>query len=86
MNPDDAFERILASLHEAALDDARWPATGALINEACGAAGRALVVGGGTAGGDRIHFARLLSRGECREGLAREYFEVHYPTTRACAA
>ena len=25
MNPDDAFERILASLHEAALDDAHWP-------------------------------------------------------------
>ena len=26
MNPDDAFDRILASLHQATLDDARWPA------------------------------------------------------------
>ena len=79
MNPDDAFERILASLHEAALDDHRWPAASALIDEACGTRGNALTVGEGTGGGDRIHFARLLSRGECRQDLAREYFDVHYP-------
>ena len=36
MNPLDAFDRILASLHQAALDDAHWPATAALIDEACG--------------------------------------------------
>ena len=79
MNPDDAFERILASLHEAVLDDARWPAASAVIDEACGAAGNALTVGEGTGGGDRIHFARLLYRGECRQELAREYFEAYYP-------
>ena len=79
MNLDDAFERILVSLHEAALDDACWPAASALIDEACGVGGNALTVGEGTGGGDRIHFVRLLSRGECRQELAREYFEVHYP-------
>ena len=31
MNERDTFDRILASLHEAALDDARWAETSALI-------------------------------------------------------
>ena len=31
MNPSDAVDRILASLHRAALDDAHWPTTTALI-------------------------------------------------------
>ena len=79
MNLDDAFKRILASLHEAALDDARWPAASAVIDEACGVAGNALTVGEGTSGRDRIHFARLLYRGEYRQELAREYFEAYYP-------
>ena len=32
----NAFERILAALHEAALDPARWPGASALIDEALG--------------------------------------------------
>ncbi len=83
MKPDDAFERILALLYEAALDDARWPAASALIDEACGIGGSSLTVGEGTddgsGGGDRIYFARYLRRGENREDLAREYMGVHYP-------
>ena len=35
MSRQAAFEDILASLHEAMLDDAHWPATSALIDEAC---------------------------------------------------
>ena len=35
MSDQDAFERILGSLHEAMLDDSHWPATSALIDEAC---------------------------------------------------
>ncbi len=34
MGERNVFDRILASLHEAALDDARWPAASALIREA----------------------------------------------------
>ena len=79
MNPDDAFERCLGSLYEAALDDARWPAASALSEEACGTGGNALTVGKAFGGEDRIYYARYLSRGECRQELAREYFEVHYP-------
>ena len=79
MNPDDAFERILASLSQAVLDDACWPATSALIDEACGFVGSCLAVGEGSDGEDLIHFARLLYRGESRPDLAREYFDIHYP-------
>ena len=71
MNLDDAFERCLESLYEAALDDARWPAASALIDEACGVGGNALTVGESSGGEDRIHFARLLYRGESRQDLAR---------------
>ena len=79
MSLDDAFERCIAWLHGAALDDARWPAASAAVDKACGTGGNALTVGEGPADGDRIHFARYLSRGECRQDLAREYFDVHYP-------
>ena len=79
VNPDDTFDRILASLHLATRDDAHWPATAALIEETCGAVGSGLVVGERSGGVDRIHFARFLYRGEDRPDLARKYFDVHYP-------
>ena len=79
MNPGDAFERILAALYEAALDDAGWPAASALIEEACGAVGSTLWVGEGYGAEERIFFARLFYRGECRDDLAREYYEVYHP-------
>ena len=81
MNPSEAFDGILASLHRAALDDAHWPETSALIDEACGAGGNALLVGERSAagGGDCITFALYLSHGEPRQELAREYLEAYYP-------
>ena len=78
MNPDDAFKRILVSLYEAMLDDVRWPATSALIDETCGVGSNALAVGE-CSGGDHIHFVRHLYRGEPRQDLTREYLDVHYP-------
>ena len=47
MSERPAFERILALLYDAMLDDTHWPATSALIDEACGIAGNALLVGEG---------------------------------------
>ena len=44
MSDQDAFERILASLYDTMLNDALWPATSALIDEACGMEGSALGV------------------------------------------
>ena len=83
MNPLDAFDRILASLHQATFDDAHWPATGALIDEACGTAGNALVVGEGSGDDARVYFAQYLYRGERRQDLAREYVEVYHPHDEA---
>ena len=83
MNPLDAFDRILASLHRAALDDAHWPATSTLIEEACGVVGSVLIVGVRSGAEVRIDFARLLYRGEARDDLAREYFDVHLPHDEA---
>ena len=40
MSDRDAFERTLASLYDAMLDDTHWPATSALIDEACGSDGQ----------------------------------------------
>ena len=79
MNPLDAFDRILALLHQATLDDARWPATAALIEEACGATGNVLVVGERSGDDVSVYFARLLYRGEPRQDLLREYLEVYQP-------
>ena len=79
VSPDDAFERILGLLHEATLDDSRWPATSALIDEACGIGGSNLVVGERSGDTDRIYFSRYLYRGESREDLAREYLTTYYP-------
>ena len=80
MSRQDLFERLLESLHAAALDDARWGATSALLDEMCEAKGNTLVVGDGVSREDvDIFFARVLYRGEPRPELEREYFEVHHP-------
>ena len=80
MNPDDTFERILEALYEAALDDARWPAASALVEESVGASGNALIVGEGYDDDDlRIYFARYLRRSESAQDQAREYFHTYHP-------
>ena len=78
MNPDDAFERCLAALHEAALDDALWPAAATLFEEAIGASGSILAVSEGSGDDARLHFARYLYRGESHPEPVREYFHVYH--------
>ncbi|MYD96817.1 MAG: hypothetical protein F4X98_05465, partial [Gammaproteobacteria bacterium] len=77
------FDRVVAALHGAALDDARWPAAAALIDEVCGTAGNVLVIGEGTGAEARVHFHQYLYRGEPRPELASEYFDVYYPHDEA---
>ena len=79
MNADDAFERCLEALYEAALDDACWPAATALVEEAVGAAGNAVIVGEGFGDDVRLYFARFLMRGEENPEPVREYFDVYHP-------
>ena len=71
------FERILASLYDAMLDETRWPATSALIDEACGITGNGLMVAEGPKNDIRGLFVGLYYRGQRREDLEREYLE-HY--------
>ncbi len=80
MSDQDAFERILASLYDAMLDDAHWPATSALIDEACGMQGNALGVGEGPKDDVQIISAGLYYRGERWEDLEREYLDIYHPT------
>ena len=75
----DTYNRILSSLHQAMLDDAHWPATSALIDDACGMSGNELVIAEGAGDDVRILFARFYQRGERRQDLERSYFEHYHP-------
>ena len=79
MNPRDAIDGVLKSLHQAMLDDAHWPAATARIDEACGLVGNALAVGAISCHGEHVYYAGFYRRGERRQDLEREYFEVYYP-------
>ena len=79
MNPHDAFDRILGSLHQSTLDPAHWPQASALIDEACGAVGNVLVVGESTGGQERVRYTGIYRRGQHRHDLEDEYYRVYYP-------
>ncbi|MDE3261271.1 MAG: helix-turn-helix transcriptional regulator [Acidobacteriota bacterium] len=79
MTEQDAFERILAALYESMLDDSRWPATSALIDEACGLVGNTILLGEGPKPDIRVRFLGLYYRGQRRPDLEREYLEDYHP-------
>ncbi len=80
MGQQDAFERILTSLHESMLDDAHWPGTSAIIGEACGLTGNDLIVSEGPKDDLRVLFVGAYCRGQRREDQERDYLENYYPT------
>ena len=80
LSESDTFERILASLHEAALDDTHWPSASALIDDTLGVHGNCLVYGDAHSREDiRIDYAGFFYRGERRHEWEREYFDVYFP-------
>ena len=83
MSDQDAFERILASLYDAMLDDSHWPTTSALIDEACDLTGNALLVAEGPKDDNRVLFVGLYFHGQRRLDLEREYLEVYHPINEA---
>ena len=86
MSLQDTFDRILASLHQAALDDAHWPAVSALIEEACQTTGNILVSGDGHSAEDlEIFFAMFCYRGQRRDDWEQKYFEVYFPRDETIA-
>ncbi len=77
LNP---FDRILASLHEAALDPARWPSASALIDEALSSHGSTLACGDGEAEEDyRTNFMWICHHGQRRRDLERLWMGTLYP-------
>ena len=75
----DAFDRMLASLHQAALDDSHWQAASALIDEVCGAKGNMLICAqANSRDGVEIFFARFCYRGERRAESERLYFDSYH--------
>ena len=79
MSHHDKFGEVLLSLHEAALDDALWPATSARIDEACGMLGSSLFVGRGHSQIDaQIFFSRICHRGERLEEWEQGYYNDYY--------
>ena len=84
MNPRDPFDGLLASLHDAALDDALWPATARLIDEACGIIGSSVIVGVPPSLAKvptttpEVSFAAFYRRGERRLDLEREYYDNYF--------
>ncbi len=79
MSQQDAFDRILALLYEAALDDAHWPAASLLIDEACGTRGNALLVGQGPDDDVQVSYVGLYLRGQRHQEIEREYLETYHP-------
>ena len=65
------------------LDETHWPATSALLDEACGVAGNALLVGEGPPDDTRVTFVGLYYRGQRRLDLEREYLERYHPINEA---
>ena len=79
MRDEAIFGRILGSLHEAALDPARWPDFSAVVDEALGVHGSSMLFGDGEADEDvRIGFQWTCTRGERRADLESLYFGTYY--------
>ena len=78
MDLQGAYGEVLAALHGATVDDALWPGTSALIDDACGATGNALVVSDRFGDDSRIHFRAGYYGGERNEELEQYYFSNYH--------
>ena len=75
----EAFERILASMHEAALDNTRWSSASALIDDALGVHGNCLAFADLNSSRElQFLFVGIFFRGQRHYELEREYIEDYY--------
>ena len=79
MGSQGKFERIVAALHRAMLDEACVPAAMALIEEACGVVGHTLMVAEGPKDDVRVGFVGLYYGGERHPDMEREFLEQYHP-------
>ena len=78
MSQQDTFDRIVAALHDAALDDSLWPRTSALIDEAVGMAGSHLTIESGHTRDDaEFVFGDAYCHGEVVE-MGRMYANIYF--------
>ena len=79
MSEREAFDAILASLHETALDRAHWSSATKLIDDALRTHGSSMVVGDGDTEKDiRMFSAWSFVHGQRDRAVEREYFENYY--------
>ena len=79
MSQREDFNRILTLLNDAMLDEAKWPAASARIDEGLGTVGNTLVIGEGPKDDARILFLACHHRGERRADLEQDYVRNYYP-------
>ena len=65
-------------MRDAALDDTLWPCASALIDDACGATGNAIVVSEGVGENAQVHFRAGYYRGVRNEELEENYFRNYH--------
>ena len=83
MGSRDMLAKVLAALHDATLNAALWPRASALIDDACGATGNAIVVSEGLGDDARVRFRAGYYRGVRNEDLEEDYFRnYHYRDER----
>ncbi len=79
MSPEDLFERVLRSLHEATLNEGSWPTTACQIDELVGIGVNTLVVGKGrTQAESDPFFVRHCFGGERHQDWERRYFRDYW--------
>ena len=79
MHQQENFDRIVATLHDAALDDTLWPSASALIDDAVGMVGSHLTILQEHAqDGAEFLFGDVYHHGEFIE-LGREYPTIYFP-------
>ena len=80
MDRQDRFERAVESLHQAALGNAPWSETSALIDRVCGWKGSHLVIlDRHTRGRPEWLFDQFYYHGESHREMAQEYVRDFYP-------
>ena len=79
MSGQDQFERVLGSMHEAALGNARWPTTASAISRVTRTKGSALMFGEGVTPVDaELFFLRLCHGRERRTDLEQTYLRNYW--------
>ena len=78
MHAQDTLARLLTALHDAALGGTLWSAASALLDEAVGTFGNALLVGEGPEDDVRVLFGVGYLRGQRHREMERDYFH-NYP-------